>query len=617
VDLTLELPDGAPNAGARMTEAPPLRDGATVLEVADLSVSFTRHHAVIRAVRNVSLKIGAGEIVGLVGESGSGKSVLAHTILGLTERTPSARVSGAVVIDGESLIGIRGSRRRALVREHLGAVFQDPMTSLNPSLRIGRQLAEVCDTSERATELLDAVGIADATARLNAYPHELSGGQRQRVMLAMAVAREPTLIVADEPTTALDVTVQAQILKLLRRLSEDHGCSVLLITHDLGVAAEIVDRILVMYAGRIAEEGPSRAVLERPRHPYTQGLLASRLRLDDPPLEKLQTLQGVPPNPAELPPGCPFAPRCVHREKECDDVLPELEPLDRAGSTACIRWQTATAATLWRQRSRVRKAYHARADAQSLVRVESVSKGFQHRGRRRAGKQHLRALDAVTFDLGAGESLAIVGESGSGKSTLLRIVAGLIPPDSGRCTMPDDTNPRMVFQDAASSLTPWLTVGELIGEQYQGRRGRAAKSELVHEALARVGLPEDVAEARPRELSGGQNQRVALARAVATPTKLLLADEPTSALDVSLAASVLNLIAELRTELSMAVMFVTHDLAVAKQVSDRIVVMNQGSIVEQGDTEQVVHRPANPYTQALVSAVPGAAPPADDRGEAT
>ncbi len=583
-----------------------------VLDVRDLAVSFTRQGSVVRAVRGVDLTVQRGEIVGLVGESGSGKSALAQSVLGLTEHIPRSVVTGLIEVDGVEMLAARQSVRRKVLREHLGAVFQDPMTSLNPSLKISRQMGEVCASEAEAIELLRSVGLSDAPSRMSAFPHQLSGGQRQRVMIAMALAGDPSLLIADEPTTALDVTVQAQILKLLKRLCTERGCSLLLITHDLGVAAEVAHRIMVMYAGRIVEIGRTEEVLESPRHPYTRGLLASRLRVTDAHRQTLPTLKGLPPDPCDVVSACSFAPRCSLREERCEKAIPALVSVDRPGAAACFRWD-AVAAELPLPARAASPTDHGRDRpsprvTEPVVHLEGLGKVFVRRAGLRGGKEELTALKALDLEVRAGECLAVVGESGSGKSTLLRVIVGLIAPSSGRCVLAPQTNPRMVFQDAASSLTPWLTVGELIGEQFRAKGTRRREREAhVTEALARVGLPAQVAEARPRELSGGQSQRVALARAVAAPSKLLLADEPTSALDVSLAASVINLIAALRVELSLAVVFVTHDLAVAKQVSERVAVMYRGEIVEIGATEAVIHRPQHPYTQALLSAVPGAA----------
>jgi peptide/nickel transport system ATP-binding protein len=418
-------------------------------------------------------------------------------------------------------------------------------------MRIGRQIGEATHDDAESVRLLETVGVRDAELRLRVYPHELSGGLRQRVMAAIAVAgrgergdgkrSRPGLIVADEPTTALDVTVQAQLLDLLRELRDDFGCSVLLITHDLGVADQIADRLAVLHHGKLVEVGRAADVVRSPRHDYTRSLLASRLTL----------------------------------------TMPRDE---RFASTSS---QSADA-------------------AEPAVRIRDLHCTFTvRRGWRRGSAREIRAVDGVDLDIGAGEALAIVGESGSGKSTLLRVVAGLERPTSGSVTLAGDGGPQMVFQDAGSSLTPWLTVGETLGERLRPLKlSRNEVGERVAEALAAVDLPAEVVEARPGELSGGQRQRVGLARATMIPPSVLLCDEPTSALDASLAKSVLALIRDLRARIGMTVLFVTHDLAVARLMGDRIAVMQAGRVVELGPAEQVVSEPREPYTRTLLAAVP-------------
>jgi peptide/nickel transport system ATP-binding protein len=509
--------------------------------------------------------------------------------------------------------------RRELRRRRLGAVFQDPTTSLNPTITVGRQLTEVAGTPERAAELLDWVGVPEAKMRLKSYPHELSGGQRQRVMIAMAIAGDPALVVADEPTTALDVTVQAQILQLIRRLRDELGCAFVVVTHDLGVAAQIADRIAVCYAGRIAEIGPATDVLTRPTHPYTAALLRSRITLRSERLRALTTLPGEPPDPREPPPGCPFAPRCEYRVDRCTSVLPDVaEVRARPQLSACIRADELVEelATPKRRDELVGVLPEAiDRDAPPALRVRDLHKEFKVRGQPRGTR--LRALRGIDLDVSPRECVALVGESGCGKSTLLRIAAGLIDADGGSVDVAGDERPQMVFQDAGASLTPWLTAGEQIMERLRSAGVRRSDSGArLREALERVGLPPDVADQHPHHLSGGQQQRVAIARAIVVPPPVLLCDEPTSSLDVSLAATVLNLIGRLRRELGMAVVFVTHDLAAARFIADRIAVMYLGRIVEIGPAEEVANDPAHPYTRALIAAVPDLdREPARARGE--
>ena len=510
-----------------------------VAVIESFSMSLVRNRIRRQVLTDVNLQIQPGEILGLVGESGSGKSVLAMSLLGLLPQTSAPQFDGRVTVGGTDMLRAQPAELRRVRKELLGAIFQDPMTSLNPTMRIGRQIGEVTHDDAESVRLLETVGVRDAAMRLRVYPNELSGGLRQRVMAAIAVAGRPALIVADEPTTALDVTVQAQLLTLLRELRDDFGCSVLMITHDLGVADQIADRLAVMYRGELVELGQASTVVHHPRHAYTRALLGSRLTLT------------------------------TDRDT-------------RFGTTESS--ETAV------QIRNVRRTYPMREN-----------RGWWRRGHR----GELTAVDGVSLDIARGEALAIVGESGSGKSTLLRIVAGLETPTSGSVTLQVDGDPQMVFQDAGSSLTPWLTVGETLGERLRPERlPRSTVRSRVTEALAAVGLPAEVAAAYPGELSGGQRQRVVLARATMIAPSVLLCDEPTSALDASLAENVLALIRDLRARMGMTVLFVTHDLAVARLMGDRIAVMQAGRVVELGPAEQVITDPREEYTRTLLAAVP-------------
>jgi peptide/nickel transport system ATP-binding protein len=572
-------------------------DAACVAAITDLHVTFRRNGRDVHALRGVSLDIATGEILGLVGESGSGKSVLGFTMLGLL---PQARVSGSVKVADTDMVTGDAKTLRKVRRLDLGAVFQDPMTSLNPTMRIGKQVAEAAGSDEEALKLLTAVGIPDPKRRFRAYPHELSGGLRQRVMIAIAIAGNPELIIADEPTTALDVTVQAQVLRLLLRLRDEIGCSIVFITHDLGVAAQISDRIAVLYAGRIAEIGPTADVLNQPAHPYTHGLLRSRLTLDTARHRKLAALAGSVPSPVTPLPGCAFAPRCVLATLACEATPPDPTTIAPGRVSACIvPFETVSTELGSRLTTTTEDIEPETAPAESSEPPAVVLKD----GVKAFGK--LQALRGISLTVADGESVALVGESGSGKSTLLRVIAGLEKPTSGTIELAGGQRPQMVFQDAGASLTPWLSVGELISERLR-RNGmsRSQRQDAVAEVLERVGLPLDIAKARAGQLSGGQRQRVSLARATVVPPSVLLCDEPTSALDVSLAASVLNLIGDLRRTLDMSVVFVTHDLSVARVVAHRIAVMYLGRIVEIGPADDVINDPVHPYTRALVDSIP-------------
>lgn len=583
-------------------------NGAARASVSDLHVTFRGRGAAVHAVRGASIEIAPGEIVALVGESGSGKSVLALSLLGLPASDPTAAITGRAEVCGVDMVAASPAERRRIRRTHLGAVFQNPMTSLNPTMRIGHQMREVADSTAQAIRLLELAGVPQARHRLRSYPHELSAGLRQRVMIAIAIAAEPDLIIADEPTSALDVTVQAQILALLSDLRAELGCSVLLITHDIGVAAEVADRAAVMYGGRLVEIGVMTDVITSPAHPYTAGLLASRLDLDLPLDHHIPALTGMPPDPRNPPPGCPFAPRCSLRIDECEKSLITLTPAaTHSGDAACVlpaevdRTHVHGPTSVFAPRG-------IPARSQPAVRCLKVGKDF--RGRNGLARREVSVLRNLDLQVGAGEAVALVGESGAGKSTLLRMIAGLEKPDSGVIEV-SGSSTQMIFQDVSASLTPWLTIGRQVGERLPRTLGRAARRARVAAALERVGLPAAVADLRADTLSTGQRQRVAFARATIVVPSLLLCDEPTSALDAPLAASTLNMIQSLRREFGVTVVFVTHDLAAARFIADRVAVMYRGEIVEIGAAEQVAQAPSHPYSQALVAAVPtlGSAPP--------
>jgi peptide/nickel transport system ATP-binding protein len=609
---------------------------APVVRVDSLRVAFRTRHGVIRALRGVSLSVQPGEVLAIVGESGSGKSVLAQTVLGL--RPPSVRIEieGSVQIcDVDMLCG--DPRRHRMVRRHLlGAVFQDPLTSLNPTMPIGKQLQERGVPHERAIRHLREAGVPNPEQRFHQYPHELSGGLRQRAMIAMALGGTgrisgsasgvavhtvsdedlaPRLIVADEPTTALDVSVQAQILLLFDRLRRDLGCALLLVTHDLGVAASIADRIAVVYAGRLCEIGPAADLLANPSHPYTRALLRAR-----PPKESGSipaAIPGEPPDPLDLPPGCAFAPRCPRATAECDLLLPDMgaRPPGHPGEVACVhpivdelvaRARPAVSAGLPQYEP-------SKPEPGSTLSLElaHVWKSYEVPGpgpwRR---KSKLVAVADVSLRVPQAGSLALVGESGCGKTTALRIATGLLRPNTGDVNWtPADNRPQMVFQDAASSLTPWMTIGELVEERLMLRGvPTSERRSLAVELLARVGLDRRVAASRPRELSGGQKQRAVIARALASEPKVLACDEPVSALDASLAVRILGLLESLRSDLGVALLVVTHDLAAAHYIADGVLVMYLGRIVEQAATEILFSSPSHPYTQGLIAAIPTTEP---------
>ncbi|MFJ6047948.1 dipeptide ABC transporter ATP-binding protein [Streptomyces sp. NPDC092307] len=531
----------------------------SLVEVTDLVVDFPVGGAgeYVRAVDGVSFTLAEGRALGIVGESGSGKSTVAAALLGL-HRGTGARLGGTVRVGGTDVAAASAAELRRLRGGTAAMVFQDPLSSLDPYYAIGDQIAEVhrvhADVSRRAAraravEVLDRVGIPDAARRSRARPHEFSGGMRQRALIAMALACEPRLLIADEPTTALDVTVQAQILDLLHGLREERGLGLLLVTHDVGVAAESVDEVLVMRGGAAVERGPVASVLAAPAEAYTKALLAAVPRLDGP-----RRARGSAPDPAPRTPAGP--------------------------------------------------------DAAPVVEAFALRREF---GR---GRRKVAAVAGVSLAVHAGQTLGIVGESGSGKSTLGRMLVGLLEPGSGQVRRDGvpvtgiASGVQMVFQDPVSSLNPRRSVGESIADPLRaaGQRDEAAVRARVEELLLRVGLEAEHYDRYPHEFSGGQRQRVGIARALAPRPRLIVCDEPVSALDVTTQAQVTALLAELQRELGIALVFIAHDLAVVRQVSDRVAVMRAGEIVEEGPVDEVYDRPAHPYTRQLLAAVPALDP---------
>jgi peptide/nickel transport system ATP-binding protein len=568
----------------------------------DLEVTFPTRDGEVAALRGVSVEIERSEILAVVGESGSGKTIFGLSLLGLLPRTPAPRVRGSVQVCGTDMLGGSTRARRNARRWWLGAVFQDPLTSLNPTMRIGRQLLERDVTVVQAIANLREAGISEAERRLRQFPHELSGGLRQRAMIGMAISvpDEPRLIVADEPTTALDVSVQAQVVLLFDRIRRDFGCSVVFVTHDLGVAASIADRVAVFYAGRIREIGPTRDVLERPEHPYTRDLLASRLSVGQ---IDATSIAGDPPDPRVVHRGCAYAPRCSNAQADCLENHPPLAPRDGAGAAACFHRVGEEHHLAVRDGRRLRTV----RGREPVLGLTDVSKTFRLRsGRIGLPREELHAVDGVSLEVPAGGAVALVGESGCGKTTTLRIATGLIEPDHGSVEWAAGSGrPQLVFQDAGSSLTPWLRIGAQIEEWLRAARvPRARRAERMSEVLGLVGLDARTAAARPRDLSGGQRQRAAIARALATEPRVLICDEPVSALDASLVIRVLELLEALRERLGIALLIVTHDLAVARRIADDVAVMYRGRIVERGPVAQIFENPAHPYTEGLLAAIP-------------
>ena len=608
--------------------------GTDLLTVRDLRVEFAapRGRAAVPAVRGVDLTVRRGETLGIVGESGSGKSVTALAVLGLLPGT--ATVRGSVRLDGRELVGLPSRELAAVRGRRVAMVFQDPLSAFTPVHRIGDQIAEAVRIHQplgraaargRAAELLELVGIPAPGRALDNFPHEFSGGMRQRAMIAMAIANDPDVLLADEPTTALDVTIQAQVLDVLRTARRETGAALVLVSHDLGVIAQMADRVAVMYAGRVVETAGVDELFERPRHPYTLGLIGAVPRLD-PRGGPLVPIPGTPPAMDALPPGCPFAARCPLAEERCTVAEPVLSGAG-AHLAACVR-----ADELSERRPAPTEIYPVppvppaapappRAEREHVLRVTGLTRTFPVlKGtvlRRRAGEVY--AVDGVELDIRRGETLGLVGESGSGKSTTLFELMNLAKPQSGRievlgqdtATLSDAAAHRLraelqiVFQDPMASLDPRLPVGDVIAEPLRAQRApRELIARRIPELLRQVGLDPAHAARYPHQFSGGQRQRISIARALAVRPRLLVLDEPVSALDVSVQAGVLNLLQRLKAELGLAYLFVSHDLSVIRHLADRVSVMYLGRTVEQGEVSAVFDRPLHPYTRALLSAVP-------------
>jgi peptide/nickel transport system ATP-binding protein len=602
---------------------------SALLEVEDLHVHFETSRGIVRAVEGLSFHVGRGEVVAIVGESGSGKSVSALSIMRLLPRLTGHISKGSITFDGKDLLALDEEGMREIRGRDMSMIFQEPMTSLNPILTIGLQVTEplqihlgmsAAQARARAVELMGLVGIPDPERRLEQYPHQFSGGMRQRVMIAIGLACNPKLIIADEPTTALDVTIQAQILELMKDLSRKLNIALIIITHNLGVVARYADRVIVMYAARLVEQGTADAVFHRPRHPYTMGLLRSVPRLDRPRGAKLETIEGLPPNLATAPPGCRFAPRCPYRIAQCAEP-PPLVPTDTGGLSACVRhaeiaegkivWAASGTGTQEDTVSYTRPILEVRGLTKHFV----ISAGF----RRPAGV--VRAVEGVSFAIHAGETLGLVGESGCGKTTVGRLILRLEEPTAGEIKFegvdlltasPAELQAvrrkvQVIFQDPYSSLNPRMTVGQIIGEPlhvYHLVKSGKAGHARVEDLLGQVGLRPEMAMRYPHQLSGGQRQRVGIARALAMEPSFIVCDEAVSALDVSIQGQIMNLLEELQRRFGLAYLFIAHDLAVVRHISMRVVVMYFGRIMEVADRDTIYREALHPYTKVLLDAAP-------------
>ncbi len=609
---------------------------APLIEVRDLRTCFDSEQGEIRAVDGVSFHIGRGETLAVVGESGSGKSVTSLSIMRLI--TGSGRIdSGSILLNGDDLLAKSETEMRRIRGNDISMIFQEPMTSLNPVFTIGNQIAETialhkgvrrADARRQAIEMLDLVGIPEPAQRFDAFPHQMSGGMRQRVMIAMALSCSPKLLIADEPTTALDVTIQAQILDLMRRLQNELGMSILFITHDLGVVAEVADRVVVMYAGRAVEEAPVAALFARPRMPYTMGLIDSIPRVDRAAVsqEPMRAIPGNVPNPADLPTGCAFHPRCRFALIACEQEAPFLEDTGGGHMARCLRHKEiasegpAKAGAVIAAREMSTGAA-PRAAAKLLIEVKDLTVSFPIRGGLTSRVvSHVQAVSAISFDIACGEVVGLVGESGSGKTTAGLALLRLVEPTGGKVMFDGidvrgldrrglrDLRRRMqiIFQDPFASLNPRMTVEEIVGEAFaihKLERGKERRARIV-DILQSVGLAADHMRRYPHEFSGGQRQRIGIARALAVKPQFIVADEPVSALDVSIQAQVVNLLQDLKQQLGLTLLFIAHDLGVVEYICDRVIVMYLGRIMEIAPARRLYANPAHPYTEALLSGVP-------------
>jgi peptide/nickel transport system ATP-binding protein len=634
-------------------DLPPSDDG-TLLSVRGLKTHFVTDEGTTRAVDGVSFDMAAGKTLGVVGETGCGKSITARSLLGIIQ--PPGRV-----IDGELLLKRdsgwvdlaklprNGPQMREIRGGDIGLVFQEPMSSFSPVHTVGSQITEAVrlhcgmakkQARERSIDLLRHVGFPRPEGIIDQYVWQLSGGQRQRAMIAMALAGRPKLLIADEPTTALDVTTQAQILHLIKDLQQKTDMAIMLITHDLGVIAEMADEVLVIYLGRVVERGPVEQIFASPRHPYTQALLSSIPSTQRAARGKLPTIAGSVPHPFNRPTGCAFNTRCRHAvEGLCDAVDPAGHVVGARHEVACHLYNGAVkngqAMPLplvdFRAGAEQSTVEPVTADAERsagpvLLEVRDLSKSFPIRsGMLSRVRGQVRAVDDVSFDLHAGETLALVGESGSGKTTTSRAILRALDPDSGRIMFrksggdvvdlaglarknvrPLRSELQMIFQDPFSSLNPRMTVLDIIAEPLlvNGVGSKRERVDRVAELLGLVGLRKEYMRRYPHAFSGGQRQRIGIARALALNPRLVVADEPVSALDVSVQAQILNLLMELQDRLGLTYLFVSHDISVVKHISDRIAVMYVGQMVELGRRDQVISKPLHPYTSTLLAAVP-------------
>lgn len=601
-----------------------------LLQIKALKTRFSTEDGIVNAVDGVSFDIPRGQTFALVGESGCGKSMTALSIMKLVPQPAGEIVSGQILLDGEDLRQLPEVAMRILRGNRISMIFQEPMTSLNPVMTIGDQIRETLEyhlklnakmAKARAVELLELVGIPDPDLRYSEYPHQISGGMKQRVMIAMALSGEPDLLIADEPTTALDVTIQAQILDLLRKLQKERGMAILLITHDLGIVAEMADQVAVMYAGEIVERGERAAFFVHPKHPYSQKLLSS-LPGKKKRGETLEVIRGtVPPlNRPFL--NCRFVNRCDSAWALCETSIPPWTSIEDGGVRCHLAEHPERRAEAPRKTPEIQDSTEVQGQEGDLLQVSDLKVHFPiQKGFFKRVVGHVKAVDGVSLKLDAGRTVALVGESGCGKTTAGKAILQLIPQSGGSILFENEDLARLsgealrkkrrdfqiIFQDPYSSLNPRMLVGDIIKEGVKALKveGYQEKGDAWIDALlAQVGLPADAKHRYPHEFSGGQRQRICIARVLAVQPKLIVCDEPTSALDVSVQAQVLNLLKQLQGAYGLSYLFITHDLSVVDYFAHEVAVMYLGRIVEYGTVEVVLSDPKHPYTRALLSAVP-------------
>ena len=607
-----------------------------LLQIKDLHTDIEIRNGVVRALSGVDLHVNPGETLGIVGESGSGKTMTALSLMGLLPQGGKVS-SGSIILDGQDLTQLPLKEKRKLRGTKVGMIFQDPLTSLNPTMKIGLQVCEPLRVHEklskraalaRAVEILKRVGMPRPEVVINNYPHQLSGGMRQRVMIAMALVCKPRILIADEPTTALDVTTQMQILDLIDELRDEYKMGVILITHDLGVVAGHTDRVAVMYAGRIVETAPTKTLFTEPKHRYTSSLMAALPERALAAGTKLFSIPGAPPSLTNLPVGCRFAARCLWATDECRAGYPDLSG-DDTHTFSCfhpVQVGDESPAVLQGKLDST-KAEETASDAPQishdvLLDVKEASREYESAGSGffKREKGVVSAVDRVSITVKKGETYGLVGESGCGKSTVGRLIAGLEPPSGGaieldgrdlatlkgRDAVRIHRDVQMMFQDSYAAMDPRMRIDQILAEPMSIQKTGNARqiAERIMEILEQVGLTEEVLDRYPHEFSGGQLQRLGFARSLTLAPDLIVADEPVSALDVSVQAQVLNLMKDLQQELGLSYLFISHDLAVVQYMADRIGVMYLGRIVEEGPAHEVVKNPKHPYTKALIDSIP-------------